>query len=93
MLFCLARQAIMERRGAEAEPGEPGARKRRKSRGGGAGGSGGRGPKRKTRAMLEAERRGPRTFAGLLEEAEAAALEPGGPPAPAYLAAAVGPQV
>ena len=43
--------------------------------------------------MLEAERRGPRTFAGLLEEAEAAALEPGGPPPPAYPGAAVGPQV
>ena len=66
-------------------------KKRRKSRGGG--GSAGRGPKRKTRAMLEAERRGPRTFAGLLEEAEAASLEEGGPPAPAYLSAAVGPQV
>lgn len=76
---------------AEPELGESASKKRRKSRGGGAGA--GRGPKRKTRAMLEAERRGPRTFAGLLEEAEAASLEPGGPPPPAYTGAAVGPQV
>ncbi|KAK9834123.1 hypothetical protein WJX81_000052 [Elliptochloris bilobata] len=74
----------------EPELGESAPRKRRKSRGGGAAG---RGPKRKTRAMLEAERRGPRTFAGLLEETESASLEEGGPPPPAYTAAAVGPQV
>ena len=48
------------------------------------------GVKRKTRAMLEVERRGPQTFAALLEEANLDQL-----PAhvPSYLTAAVGPPV
>ncbi|EIE26018.1 hypothetical protein COCSUDRAFT_46459 [Coccomyxa subellipsoidea C-169] len=50
-----------------------------------------KGPKRKTRAMLEAERRGPITFASLLEMAGDAEGGPAKEAEVMYTAAAVGP--